>query len=439
MSNIILIIFYFAIVFTIGLWTKRRETNREYLNADKKVGVAQATASIVAVMGGIVLTAQATLGFEMGITAAWYFVGYAIALLILGSCAHKIKKLADKYNFLTLSDYFASKFDFKNKVLSAIIIFVSLFALLVGQFIAAGSLFSPLFGVSYSSAILIVMFATLFYLNLGGFKAVVKTDFLQFIIMLAFFCLVLFFIDFKSFSYEQINVFSMSSSSIVVFIILGIFAIIPAADIWQRIFAAKDIKTARTASILSGFIFLFFGIIVTLIGVTAKNNFPGIKGEEALYYGIFQLLPPHIAGLAVVFVLAAIMSTIDTELFYLSSSLSKDFRKEEQGKEILAKKVRKFIFIIAIISSLVAIMFSNIVLIIFGIISLLMALSPAIITSFFWKIKSNAVFLSMISGVVALLVLVVTENFNPDNAIITLPVAAVFLIIGQIFFKHKEY
>lgn len=439
-GNILLIAIYFIIVFAIGFWVKRKETVREYLNADRKIGLLQTTASIVAVMGGMILVAQATLGFEMGIAAAWYFVGFALGMVFLGLCVGKIKKMSLEKNFLTLSDYFLEKFDQKNRILSSIIIFITLFALLVGQFIAAGSLFSPLLGINYSIAVLLIMVSVLVYLSLGGFNAVVKTDVLQFFIMVIVFCLVLFIVDLGDYTPEQINITSIGGSYIVIFLILGIFAVLPAADIWQRIFAAKDTKTARNASFLSAGLFLVFGIVLTIIGIAAKNNFPNIRPEEALYHGLFGLIPLPLVGIAVVFILAAVMSTIDTELFYLSSSISKDFLadKFDTSDEKLAKNIRKYILILALISAFTAILFSNILTIVFGIISLSLAISPVLGASFFWKIKNNAAFLSMLAGVISFMILVITGNFNPDNSIITLPVAIIFLIIGQIIFKKKD-
>ncbi len=436
-GNLVLIAAYFLIVFAIGFWVKRKETVREYLNADRKIGLLQTTASIVAVMGGMILVAQATLGFEMGIAAAWYFVGFALGMVFLGLCVGKVKKIATEKNFLTLGDYFSEKFDHKNKILASVIIFIALFALLVGQFIAAGSLFSPLLGINYSAAVLLMMIGVLVYLVLGGFKAVIKTDLLQFFIMAIVFGSILFIINIGDYTPEQINITSVGGSYIVIFLLLGTFAVLSGADIWQRIFAAKDTKTARNASFLSAGLFFIFGTILTIIGMAAKNNFPNIKPEEALYHGLFQLMPLPLMGIAIVFVLAAIMSTIDTELFYLSSSISKDFLKGTNDEK-LAKNIRKYILVLAIISALTAIFFSNILTIVFGIVSLSLSVSPALAASFFWKIKNNAVFMSMLAGLISLILLVVTGNFNPDNSIITLPVAIVFLIIGQIMFKKKE-
>ena len=86
---------------------------------------------------------------------------------------------------------------------------------------------------------------------------------------------------------------------------------------------------------------------------------------------------------------------------------------------------------------IIAIFVSEILLILFGIISLILCVSPIIVASLFWKIKNNAAFLSLIGGLLAVVFLIITESFNPDNIALVFPAAAVFLIIGQIFFKKQ--
>lgn len=439
-SNILIILLYFAVVFGIAFWVKKRETLKEYLIAGRKIGILQTAASITAVIGGMLLVGQAALAYDLGFGAMWFWIGFALGMILLGLAAKKLKPLADEHKFLTISDYIFTKFDYKSGVLSSIIFFIAFFALLTGQFIAGGSLFGPLLGINYSTAVIIMGVGTLFYLLLGGFKAVIKTDFLQFLIMFFVFIFVLFTINIGGFTPEQTSLTNIGSFSIITFLILGIFATFAGADIWQRIFSAKDAETVKKGSWLSALFFVIFGTALTIIGIAAKNNFPNIDSGEALYYGMLQLVPAPLLAIAVVAILAAIMSTIDTELFYLSSSIAKDFfsRRNKTVDEKLVKIIKTSLVVLAIISMLIAIFVSEILLVLFGIVSLILCVSPAIVASLFWKTKSNAVFLSMIGGILGLLYLVISGNFNPDNSIITLPAAVVFLIIGQIVFKKEK-
>ena len=327
--NIILVILYFIIIFFIGIRLRKKESTKEFLIAGRHVGTFQTAASIMAVVGGMLLVGQTTLAYNMGFGAIWFWVGFSLGLVCLGLLSKKIKTIADKHNFLTISDYLFTKFDYKTGILGAIIFFIAFFALLVGQFIAGGSLFAPLLGIGYPLAVIIMGIGTLTYILLGGFKAIIKTDLIQFIIMFFVFILILFTIDIGELSIEKMGFTNIDSVSIVAFIIFGIFGVLVAADIWQRVFAAKNVKTIQRASYISAVLFIIFGISLTLIGIAAKNNFPTIESNQALHYGLLQLVPSVFLGITIIAILAAIMSTIDTELFYLSSSIARDFFIEE--------------------------------------------------------------------------------------------------------------
>ncbi len=438
-TSILFILAYFVIVFAIGFWVRKRETTKDFLIAGRKVGTWQTAASIMAVVGGMLLVGQAALAYDLGFGAIWFWVGFSLGLVCLGLAAKKIKTLADEHNFLTISDYLFTKFDYKTGILGAIIFFIAFFALLIGQFIAGGSLFAPLLGISYPIAVLIMGFGTLIYLLLGGFKAVIKTDFIQFLIMFFVFVFILFTINIGKFAPEQIDFISIGSFSIIAYLVLGIFAVFAGADVWQRIFSAKDVKTVRKGSYIAAVLFIIFGVALTIIGIAARNNFPDIDSSQALYYGLLQLVPASLIGIAVIAILAALMSTIDTELFYLSSSIAKDFfyRRNRIMEDKIARIIKISLVGLALVSMMIAIFVSEILLILFGIISLILCVSPIIVASLFWKIKSNAAFLSLIGGLLAVVFLIVTGSFNPDNIALVFPAAAVFLIIGQIFFKKE--
>jgi len=439
-GNIILIIIYFAVVLGIGFWARKDETPDEYLLAGRKVGLFQTAASILAVIGGVILVGQAALAFDLGFGAMWFWVGMAIGLIFLGLTAKKVKSIADEKGFLTISEYILNKFDKKNSTLASVIFFLAFFALLSGQFIAGGNLFAPLLNISYSGAIIILGVGTLFYLFLGGFKAVIKTDFLQFLIMFFVSIFLLFNINLGEYSPAQTDILAVGGQTIAIFLLMGTFIIFSSPDIWQRIFAAKSVQVAKKASYISAGLFVVLGTTLSLIGIAAKNNFPNIDSGEALYYGMFQLLPASLLGLAVIVILAAIMSTIDTELFYLSSSIAKDIlpSRRDRTSEEIARIIRRGLLGLAAASMLIAIFVSNILLLLFALISLALATSPVIIGSLFWKIKNNAAFLSMLAGLITFVVLMISGKLTPDTAIVTLPVSSVFLAIGQLIFRGNK-
>ncbi len=436
-TNFILIGLYFLILLAIGWWAGRKESEGDFAIARRQVGFFRSTSSMFAVLGGVVLVGQATLAFTIGIGAIWFWVGLALGVVILGLAAPKIKPIADQHNFLTIGEYFKLNWGKANGVLSAVIIFVGFFSLLTAQFIVVGSLLGPFLDISYNTIVILTGIIVLAYLLLGGYKAVVITDVVQALLMIAILVLFASVIPYGDLL-GQFNFFALDAFSILSFVVLGAVTILASADLWQRVFSAQSIKTARNAAYSAATLFLIFGFIITLVGIAAHSAFPDASPDNALFLGIFELIPEGLVGLSIVLVLAAIMSTVDTESFLLSSIIAKDFIPAARLKRDGLKKVIRLALVgVVILAILVATFVSDILLILFGLISLIITISPAIFGSLFWKLKNKAVLLSMIGGVGTLIVLFVIGKFSPDTAVLTFPAALVLLILGQLIFKKE--
>lgn len=437
--NFSLIGLYFLIVLGIGFWLRKHETTEEFVIGGRKLGTWEIAFSILAVVGGLEMVSQAALTFDVGLASMWFWIGIALGLFLLAAVAPKIKALAAEYKFVTISDYFFLKFDKKAGTITALVLFVAFFALLVGQLIAGASLLGPLLNIDYATSVIILAAVTLAYLVLGGFRAVTKTDLIQGVIMLFVFALLLFSIDLESYSVSGITLGGLGSFGTLSFLVIGVFAIFAGADIWQRVFAARDVATVRKGFSLGAVFLILFGLATTLVGFAAKNNFPDINPEEALFFGFFDLIPEQLFAFGIIVVIAAIMSAIDTQLFVLSSSVAKDFigrRKGRLSDEEIRPLITKLLPFIALAGTLVAIFISDILLVFFGLLSLILCVSPSVVGSLYWKLKSDAVFISVLGGVVSLVILAFMGNFTPENSAITLPVAAFLLILGQFLLKE---
>ena len=437
-NNFLLIGLYFLIVLAIGWWAGKKETTDDFAIASRKVNFLRSTSSMFAVLGGVVLAGQATLAFTLGVGAMWLWIGLALGMIVMGLAAPKIKPIADKHNFLTIGEYFSKQWGRTNGVLAAAIVFLGFFSLLSAQFIVVGSVLGPFLNLSYSTVVLITGLIVLAYLLLGGYKAVIVTDLVQSILMIAVLLLLVSVVPFNEIINDQMNLFELDVVSILIFVILGIATVVASADLWQRVFSAQDVVTAKKATYASAALFLTFGFIITLIGIAAHGAFPNGNPDEALFLGIFKLVPEQFIGLSIVLLLAAIMSTIDTESFLLSSIIAKDFlSKKKLKQEGLKKIIRLSLVVVAAVAMFVAIFVSNILLILFGLISLIITISPAVFGSLFWKLKDRAVLLSLIGGLATLVVLLAMGAFSPDTSILTLPVAIVLLLIGQLIFRKR--
>lgn len=439
MLNIILVLIYLVAVLLIGWISGKRETPADFVIASRDVGLLRTSASVFAVLGGEILIFQSALAYTLGFGAFLFWGGVAIGMICFAFAVPKIKSIGDKYGFINLSEYFGLKWGPSNRLFAAGIIFLTFFTLLVVQFMAVGNIVAPLLNISYTTVVLVAGAVVLGYLLLGGYKAVINTDFLQAILMIALLAGVVSFMDIGPINFAQST--SVPDSGLLIsFLAIGALFIFSSADIWQRVFSARSVTVARNSFFVVAALFLVFGFLITLVGIGAFNHFPNIDPNQAFFWGLSGLLPPWLLGAAIVMVLATIMSTIDTEVYLLASTIAKDFSKgsSQTTDADLSKKIRVSMTILTVVATFIAIFVTDIIITLFALASLGLSLAPAIIVSLFWKLKPTAIFASMSGGVLAFVALIVLGQFNPDNAIATLPVALVFLLIGQAIFKDRE-
>lgn len=436
--NFILIGIYFILVLFIGWRAGRKETAQDFIIASRNVGFFRTTASAFAVLGGEMLITQAALAYTFGFGAFWFWLGIALGVVLLGLLSGKIKTIGDELGFINISEYFGFKWGNANRALSAFVIFITFFALLTIQFMAVGNILSPLFNISYPVIVITSGFVVLAYLLMGGYKAVIDTDLLQAILMIGLLVGLVFFMDIGPVNFSQ-SIFTAGPITFISFSLIGFFLSFAAADMWQRIFSARSTRVVKNSFFIVAILFLIFGFAMTLIGIAARNHFSAIDPNEAFFWGLSSLLPSWLLGVAIVMVLATIMSTIDTEVFLVASSIAKDFisrKKEGASDSNLPKIIGRTMIILTITSALIAIFVRDIITALFALASFGLSIAPAVAASFFWKLKPKAVFLSMIGGVLTFLALIIFGQFNPDNAVATLPGSLVFLILGQIIFKE---
>ena len=398
---------YFVAIIAIGLWTKRQESSGDFLIANRSAGVVLTTASLSAVIGGLVLGGDTALGYEYGAGALWLVAGDATGLILLGLVAGRIRRLADQHGFLTLSDYLFLKFDAKTGYLGAVLQFAAFLFLLAAQFIVGGQLFASLAPIEYPAAVIVMGVVTLAYVLLGGFKAVIRTDLLQFAVMFVVF-LVLVPLNLNVGQLDlEFDIGSPGPVRSVSFFFSGIAGLFVGADLWQRVYAARSGEVARMSLFLSAGVWLALGSCLVLIGIAARGE-PGAAADRALFAGLFEALPSELAGVVTVAVLAALMSTIDTEVFLLASSVAKDFvsRRREITSDEMAGVIRIAMVGVTVPAMLMAIYWPKVLGVLFILTSFLMAIFPVVAVSLFRPLAPNAAFASMLIGC-----LLVTPSF----------------------------
>lgn len=93
------------------------------------------------------------------------------------------------------------------------------------------------------------------------------------------------------------------------FFMIGILIPFFSAELWQRVYAAKDIQTVRKSLVISATVYPIIGILIIIIGLSISSQLQGIDPDMALVKGFTDILPPEIFGLGLIILFASIMSS----------------------------------------------------------------------------------------------------------------------------------
>ena len=437
----ILISFIIYLLFMLGVgWVYYTKTNTlsDYILGDRKLNSWVAAMSAQASdMSGWLLLGLPGYAYIAGLESVWIAVGLGVGTYINWRfVARRLRKYTEVAgNAITLPDYFENRFRDKSKslrIISALFILIFFLIYTSSGFVAGAKLFSTVFDLSYTTALITGVLVIISYTFLGGFLAVSWTDFFQGIIMIIAICAVPFAAVYnsggitetintiKNLNPELLNAFTTTDgktiSAIAIISLLawglGYFG---QPHILARFMAIKNsdqITKARRIAMTWVIISLSFAVIVGLVGIAVLKT-PLAKGAHETIFMVMvnTYIPSSLAGIFLAAILAAIMSTADSQLLVTSSALTEDFyhvlfRRDASEKElvwvsrfaVIAVSLIAFIFAMNPDSSvlgLVAYAWGG-----FG-----ATFGPIIILSLFWKrMTRNGALGGIIGGGVTVLV-----------------------------------
>ena len=313
----ILIIYLGALVF-LG-FIRSNYSNKdpeEYLLAGRKLSLPGLVVTLVATWyGGILGIGENTFNFGVQTWFIFSLPYYIFALLFAFFIAGKI----NQSKFISLPDQFHSKYGKTAGVVSAL--YILALASPAPYILSIGILFQFITGLSFGISLIIATAISMSYIFIGGFKAVVRTDKLQFGFMFMGFILLLIYSMkvFGGFSELTASLpksyFNITGGASIQYIFVWFFiAIWTFVDpgFYQRCAAAKSPKTAQKGIIISIIFWFIFDILTLSTGLYAKAMLSGIDPLFAYPKLGALVLPPIAYGIFITGLLATIMSTIDS-------------------------------------------------------------------------------------------------------------------------------
>ena len=436
--DFILIAAYFAILLLIGYFTSKKQKDEDYLIAERKLGSWSTMATINASKTGSILMIFVALVYLWGFSAIWYFVGMVLGILVFLPFALRLKGNS-KQRFYTLADYFKHNYGKKSAVFASLLSIFMMIGFLVLNLMAGAKIFVFFTGWAFWICASIMILIVLVYLLMGGFKAVVRTDIVQYLAMI-FIMVMLALLLFKGslIPVSEWAFFNADIGTIAGFFLAGLLFPFAMPELWQRVYASKDKSTLKKGILLSALVYAIFSILLALVALTVKVKFPGIDPDLALIHGFANLLPAGLLGLSVVLLFAAIMSSLDTYIFTGASVIVQDFFNWDKKETV--KNIRKVIFILAVIGTLIAILIQSLIIGSYIFVAALVILAIPVIATWIKKsIKQRTLIYGFTFGVIGFILFLIKtiKNITPTIVIVGIISTLIGLGIGAIvgFFK----
>lgn len=361
--SIIAIGVYLLILLTIGYYSYKKTSNlSDYMIGGRGLGpLVTALSAGASDMSGWMLMGLPGAVYLTGISNIWIGIGLTVGAyfnyLLLAPRFRVYTEIAN--DSMTIPDYLENRFKDKSNILrlvSGIVILVFFILYVSSGLVAGGKLFVDTYKLTYTMGVVVTLSVVVLYTYYGGFLAVSLTDFFQGTLM--FICLVTvpvvaymnigvdpgtFVNKVKAIDPKLFDIFRGTSIASIISLLawgLGYFGQPHIIVRFMAIKSAKELKSARRIGIGWMAIGLLGAVVSGIIGLVyfTEHNTP-LSDPETVFLRLGDILfHPFITGIILSAVLAAIMSTISSQLLVCSSSITKDFYLAFFNKEASEKQ-----------------------------------------------------------------------------------------------------
>jgi len=373
---------YLVILATLALWShKEAQTMSGYFIAGKSLPPWVVAFSTNATgESGWLLLGLTGMGYAVGVHAYWVVAGevsgIAAAWLLM---SRRLKRMADANDAITVPDVLAAHFKDKNHVLRMISTFIILSMVvtyIAAQMVATGKAFSGFTDMSYTTGVVFGATVIIVYVLVGGYKAVAWTDLIQGVLMLTGLIVVPLVAVSAAGGWDAVlSTLAAEDASLLspwgpdgpgvkAFIAVASFAaigigFIGVPQLMVRFMSARSEQSLVPAMIISIIVIFLFDIGAVTAGLAGRALFPGLEDPE----GIFPLLAtelfsPVYAGILMVVVLAAIMSTADSLLIMASSAVVRDFMQKIRGSLKPDAELARYGKIVTLVIGVIGVIFA---------------------------------------------------------------------------------
>lgn len=432
---------YFALMLFIGYVAFRRTSDHEgYMLAGRGLPpwVAALSAGASDMSGWLIMGLPGAI-YATGLIEGWIAVG-----LLIGSylnwrlVAPRLRAYTEvSRNSITIPSFFENRLRDRSRLLRSvasiiILVFFTLYA--SSGMVAGGIFFESAFGGDYLVGMVLVTVVTLAYTLFGGFLGASLTDVVQGLMMVTALVIVpiVAIVNIGGFSETAALVETVGAGNLAIFggseLGAGAAALIVISGLawglgyfgqphiivrFMALRSTRDAASARRIGTSWQFVSLLGAVSAGLVGIAYFDKFGDApQNPETVVLLLSQtLLHPLVSGLVLASVLAAIMSTLSSQLIVCSSALVEDIyravKKSPPSQKTLVVLGRGGVLLVALIAALLAITPNDTILglVAFAWAGFGAAFGPIVLLSLYWRRLTNwGALAGMVSGAVGVFV-----------------------------------
>ena len=433
----------FALFGLLGGLKQQSHDVEEFITHRNQVGDRMAIATIVAsVIGAWLLLSPAEAATWAGVPGIiGYSIGQAAPLVAFAWIGPRLRQLMPQGHSLT--EYVWHRFGAGMYSFTVVISIFYMFVFLSAELTGIALALNLIADIPLIWTVLVVSTATLVYTTYGGLGATIVTDTLQFGLILPL-LLIIFLV-----TMSQLGGFGAAFASLTVadappllsptfapgveFGFTLIIAILAAnlfhQGFWQRVYACQDLKTLEHSYWIAGIVVIPMVVLAGMIGLMAVGHgVPPEQASVALFALVKEIMPTWALMLVLVLALALVMSSMDTLISGITSSITSDlarWRSHLPSGQLL--RMARIITVIVSIPSIIIASQGYSVLYLFLIADLVCAgaIFPVFYGLYSRHLNGTAALVSSTVGIVTGLLFFPKPDFTP---LFNIPLAGKFLV-----------
>lgn len=331
---------YFAALLGWSLYNFVKDYRADGTQESRYVGTRSfGTGALVATLvaawaSNYTLLAAAESGFNFGISGpVWYALGVALPILFFVWPVNLVARIKEAMpEGVTMIGYVGRRYDAKTRLISLVVVLIASSLTIISVVLAVGIVLSSLLNVGQGTAIIIGGVVLIAYTAMGGFEATVRSHVYQLVIagLSVVVALVLTARDVGLGTFvgdlpqARLNVLAWGPLNMIDFFLALTGLTIASPIIWQRIFSARDARSATRAIKWFPFVWVPFALGSGIMGMAAAKLLPNIDPSSAATQLVVKLFPTWAAVLFLLGGLALVFSSGDASINNVASIVQFD-------------------------------------------------------------------------------------------------------------------